>query len=117
MGCFHVSVQGGRQTEYALGRSGLCAGTQRHSTCARATGKNSGNQDESGGRVVFARWKALAFHQDGEGTSSDIWILPIETTDPDHPKPGKPELFVRTPGADGGPVFSPDGRWLAYYLE
>ena len=40
--------------------------------------------------------------------------MPLDTSDPGHPKPGKPELFVRTPGAAIEPAFSPDGRWLAY---
>jgi Tol biopolymer transport system component/predicted Ser/Thr protein kinase len=57
----------------------------------------------------------LALHQYGEGGNRDIWILPLDTADPDHPKPGKLELFVRTPtAADVEPAFSPDGRWLAY---
>src|SRR5258706_2718859 len=47
-------------------------------------------------------------------TSFDIWTLPLDLTDPDHPKPGKPELFLGTPAVEVSPVFSPDGRWLAY---
>ena len=35
-------------------------------------------------------------------------------SDPDHPKPGKPELFLRTPFDETEPAFSPDGRWIAY---
>jgi len=58
--------------------------------------------------------KRLAFSQGSQATANDIWILPLDTTDPDHPKPGKPELFVGTPGNDVGPAFSPDGRWIAY---
>jgi serine/threonine-protein kinase len=56
----------------------------------------------------------IGFHQAGSGTSRDLWILPLDTTDPDHPKPGTPELFLATKGADIEPAFSPDGRWLAY---
>src|SRR5260370_3242679 len=47
-------------------------------------------------------------------TLQDIWILPLDWTDSDHPKAGKPELFLRTPFMDYEPVFSPDGRWIAY---
>src|SRR5262249_53058690 len=56
----------------------------------------------------------LAFHQAGAATSRDLWILPLDTTDPDHPKTGTPELFLGGKGADIEPAFSPDGRWLAY---
>ena len=50
----------------------------------------------------------------GADTGRDIWTLPLDLTDPDHPKPGKPELFLATPGDDVEPAFSPDGHWLAY---
>jgi serine/threonine-protein kinase len=58
--------------------------------------------------------RRLAFTQSGGGTQSDIWVLPLDTADPDHPAPGKPELFVQTPQPDSAPAFSPDGRWIAY---
>ena len=45
---------------------------------------------------------------------SDIWTLPLDLTDPDHPKPGKPELFLSTPAREFNPAFSPDGKWIAY---
>jgi Tol biopolymer transport system component len=43
-----------------------------------------------------------------------IWTLPLDVSDPDRPKPGKPELFLRTPSGETTPAFSPDGRWIAY---
>jgi eukaryotic-like serine/threonine-protein kinase len=55
----------------------------------------------------------LAFVQSGEG-GLDIWILPLNVSEPENPKPGAPELFLATAGADVDPAFSPDGRWLAY---
>jgi serine/threonine-protein kinase len=59
--------------------------------------------------------RRLAFYSTGQGTTAqDIYILPLDMADPDHPKPGKPELFVQTPYSDLDPAFSPDGRWLAY---
>ena len=44
----------------------------------------------------------------------DIFTLPLDITDPDHPKPGKPEPFLATDKVELDPAFSPDGRWLAY---
>ena len=58
--------------------------------------------------------RRLAFHQSGGATGRDIWTLPLDLTDPDHPKAGAPELFLATPSDDVEPEFSPDGRWLAY---
>ena len=49
-----------------------------------------------------------------EVTNFEIWTLPLDTSDPDHPIPGKPELFLHTPFSNSHPAFSPDGRWLAY---
>jgi Tol biopolymer transport system component/predicted Ser/Thr protein kinase len=57
--------------------------------------------------------KRLAFHQNGNGGSPDIFMAPIEG-DFDHPKLGKVELFLGTPFVEAQPAFSPDGRWLAY---
>jgi serine/threonine-protein kinase len=45
---------------------------------------------------------------------ADIWTLPLDISDPDHPKAGKPELFLGTPAVENTPAFSPDGRWIAY---
>jgi serine/threonine protein kinase len=44
----------------------------------------------------------------------DIWTLPIDVGDSDHPKPGNPEPFLTTSSNELEPVFSPDGRWVAY---
>ncbi len=58
--------------------------------------------------------KRLAFFESGVDTGLDLWTLPLDVSDPDHPKPGKPELFLRTPFDEYDPVFSPDGPWIAY---
>jgi dipeptidyl aminopeptidase/acylaminoacyl peptidase len=64
--------------------------------------------------------KRLAFENVLDGL---IWTVPLEDAGTDHPKPGKPEPFVRGPegGAGqgllitlGAAAFSPDGGWLAY---
>jgi serine/threonine-protein kinase len=58
--------------------------------------------------------RRLAYHEFNPETGYDIWTLPLDTADPDHPKPGKPEPFLRTPFDELVPAFSPDGRWIAY---
>jgi serine/threonine-protein kinase len=58
--------------------------------------------------------KRLAFVEQNPETGWDIWTLPLDLTDPDHPKPGAPEVFLRSPAVELYPVFSPDGRWIAY---
>ncbi|MEN3336466.1 MAG: eukaryotic-like serine/threonine-protein kinase [Acidobacteriota bacterium] len=76
---------------------------------AAATG-----QDEPLAPGIYARiphsWSAdgkyLAFTENHPDTRRDIWILPNA--------PAKPYSIVTTPFEDSQPVFSPDGRWLAY---
>jgi serine/threonine-protein kinase len=58
--------------------------------------------------------KRLAFFEVDPETLADIWTLPLDLSDPDHPKPGNPESFLRTPANEVVPTFSPDGRWIAY---
>jgi dipeptidyl aminopeptidase/acylaminoacyl peptidase len=57
--------------------------------------------------------RRLAYHE-VDTAGFDLWTMPLDITDPDHPKPGKPELFLRTPADEQFPKFSPDGRWIAY---
>ena len=56
----------------------------------------------------------LAIEELSPEVDSDIWTVPIEGLYDGNPKVGKPELFLRTPAVESNPVFSPDGRWLAY---
>jgi Tol biopolymer transport system component/tRNA A-37 threonylcarbamoyl transferase component Bud32 len=56
----------------------------------------------------------LAYFENDGKTDYDLWTLPLDLTDPEHPKPGKPELFLRTPAGELVPRFSIDGRWIAY---
>jgi Tol biopolymer transport system component len=58
--------------------------------------------------------KVLAFEARSPETGLDLWTLPLELSDPDRPKPGKPELFLGTPFTEEEPAFSPDGSWIAY---
>jgi Tol biopolymer transport system component len=57
--------------------------------------------------------KRLAFMANGNSGSEDIFTVPVEG-DSVHVHLGKPELFLGTPFFEGNPMFSPDGRWLAY---
>jgi hypothetical protein len=56
----------------------------------------------------------LGFAERSVDTRLDLWTLPLDFSDAEHPKPGKPELFLRTPFIEQEPAFSPDGRWIAH---
>ena len=60
--------------------------------------------------------RTLAYYEVNPETGGEIRTLPLDLTDPERPKPGKPELLLATPGLKGGsiPRISPDGRWMAY---
>jgi serine/threonine-protein kinase len=58
--------------------------------------------------------KRLAFFEFNPQTNVDIWTLPLEEVESDHPMVGKPEPFLVTPFDERAPMFSPDGRWIAY---
>ena len=57
----------------------------------------------------------LAFEEQAPQTNGDVMILPMEGDDASGWKPGKATVFLNSPFAEGQPMFSPDGRWLAYY--
>ena len=44
----------------------------------------------------------------------DIMILPLDGDEVSGWKPGTPRPFVNSPADEREPMFSPDGRWLAY---
>jgi Tol biopolymer transport system component len=56
----------------------------------------------------------LAFTERSAETGLDLWTLPLDTSDPEHPKAGKAELFLGTRHDEQDPAFSPDGHWIAY---
>jgi serine/threonine-protein kinase len=58
--------------------------------------------------------RQVAYFDRDTANGFDLWTLGLDLTDPDHPKPGTPEPFLRTPASEGVPMFSPDGRWIAY---
>ena len=55
----------------------------------------------------------MALHESSPKTLWDISTLPIEGG-AGSPQPGEAELFLGTPSVEIDPMFSPDGRWLAY---
>ena len=61
--------------------------------------------------------KRLAIVQSGNGSSPDIFTMPVEADSGPGAlgvRLGKAELFLGTPFNELAPAFSPDGRWLAY---
>jgi serine/threonine-protein kinase len=58
--------------------------------------------------------RTIAFVRTGNDRGFEIWTLPLDLNDPDHPKSGKPEPFTRESLSQVDPAFSPDGRWIAY---
>jgi serine/threonine-protein kinase len=57
--------------------------------------------------------KRLAFTESTLGTKSEIRILPVQLGATGI-SAGEPQSFVKTASILSFPVFSPDGRWLAY---
>jgi DNA-binding winged helix-turn-helix (wHTH) protein/Tol biopolymer transport system component len=57
--------------------------------------------------------KRLAFNNLSPLNIDDIWTVPVETRSSGL-QAGKPELFLQAPFHERGPMFSPDGRWIAY---
>jgi Tol biopolymer transport system component len=58
--------------------------------------------------------KFLAFHANRAATGSDLMILPMEGDDARGWTSGNPTVFLGTPAFERFPMFSPDGRWIAY---
>ena len=58
--------------------------------------------------------KFLAFSETDPQTTSDLMILPMEGNETAGWKPGKPTVFLNSRANEFEPMFSPDGRWLAY---
>jgi serine/threonine-protein kinase len=63
-------------------------------------------------RSFSADGKRLALDT-SDGGNVNIVTAPVEG-DTGHPRLGKPELFLEGKFIEVAPMFSPDGRWLAY---
>jgi serine/threonine-protein kinase len=76
---------------------------------------------DSGNNQTPSSWhpsgKFLAFYEQVPQMRFDLMILPMEGDESSGLTPGKPTAFLSTPFAESFPVFSPDGRWLAYISE
>ena len=59
--------------------------------------------------------KFLAFMENAPQTRADLMILPLEGDEASGWKPGKPTVFLNSPFFEQEPMFSPDGRWIAYF--
>ena len=49
-----------------------------------------------------------------QGTGLDVAVVPLDLSDPDHPKTGAPKVIVNAQENERHPRFSPDGRWIVY---
>jgi len=58
--------------------------------------------------------KRMAFSHPNMADGYGIWTLPLDLSDSEHPKAGKPEIFLPSKFRIDRPAFSPDGRWIAY---
>ena len=54
--------------------------------------------------------QVLAFTELDPTSGYDVWVLGLQGD-------RKPRPFLQTPSNEGGPMFSPDGRWLAYQSD
>jgi Tol biopolymer transport system component len=61
--------------------------------------------------------KLLAFAEQNSKTGWDILLLPVDGDEASGWKAGKPTVFLNGPFNEQEPMFSPDGRWLAYYSD
>jgi serine/threonine-protein kinase len=58
--------------------------------------------------------KFLAFTEQNPTTRLDIMILPVEGDEASGWRIGQPTVFLDSASSEDEPMFSPDGRWLAY---
>ena len=61
--------------------------------------------------------KFLGFTESNPKTGLDVMILPMDGNEAAGWKPGTPTVFLNSPFMEQEPMFSPDGRWLAYVSD
>jgi Tol biopolymer transport system component len=60
--------------------------------------------------------KRLAFTETNPQSGWDLWTVSVENQG-GQLQAGKPEVFLKTPFIEVMPVFSPNGRWIAYMSD
>ena len=58
--------------------------------------------------------KLLALEEQNRQTGSDIMILPMDGDESSGWRPGTPTTFLATDANEYDPMFSPDGKWIAF---
>ena len=58
--------------------------------------------------------KWLAYDSPDVRTGASLWTMPLDGSNSDRPKAGKPEALASSTGSERYAEFSPDGRWIAY---
>jgi serine/threonine-protein kinase len=58
--------------------------------------------------------KFLVFHEIQNADNADLMLLTMDGDESSGWKPGKITPLLNTPASEVTPVFSPDGRWIAY---
>jgi Tol biopolymer transport system component len=76
---------------------------------------------ESNRGLIPGSWhptqNVLAYAAETGTTDADIMLLPVEGDETGRWQIGQSTAIVNTPAREWSPMFSPDGRWLAYGSE
>jgi Tol biopolymer transport system component len=69
-------------------------------------------QHQRGSFHPSGKW--LAYQELNPQSGWDLMVLPVDGDDTSGWRTGKPAVFLNSRFSEEEPVFSPDGRWLAY---
>jgi len=107
----------GRRIVFSSSRSG-----QRNLWWRRSDGSGDAERLTEGENAQFAyswhpRGRVLMFRERRPDAGYDLMTLEVEGDEETGWKPGTPAVFLSTPFDESSPMFSPDGRWLAYQSD